>query len=482
MEMESVVSGVASRGVLGARRSVVALVAIMVAASAAIGCSAAPEAIGDEETAASGAGEGAIGSVKEEFSYNGVSLWTKDSLKFKITSFTSDITATAARDALSRAALTWSNHNRVKINYDSAIATPDIEVKFFTKGSPPAGWSDISATEPIGYATKSRIALNDAYNWGALATNPDLESAAVHLFGHVLGLGHSSVSTSSVMYPTLPNNTARRGLTFDDTQAIQTRYPYLWTTNTTAVIRDIAYGGSRGGGIYAVTSTGGVASWSGSSWNALGGVPGTATSVAVDSNAGVWITLNTGAIWTLPSGGAWTLVLGAAREIAAGTGGQVWAIGSTPATGDATIYLYNPSNILNPWIASSQTANHMAVDSTGRALVVRANGTIFRSQFTTGADGTWDTLPGCAGDIAAGSSLAVWATGCPATPGTDSAIYLWNEQAAIAPGASSTGAPARAAWVAAPSPNTGAGLRLGVNYNGRPLVAQANGTFAMNGF
>ncbi|KAF8390343.1 hypothetical protein HHK36_024868 [Tetracentron sinense] len=60
------------------------------------------------------------------------------------------------------------------------------------------------------------------------STNPsqgvmDLESVAVHEIGHLLGLGHSSV-TGAIMYPTIPSGVTKRQLHGDDIQGIRTLY------------------------------------------------------------------------------------------------------------------------------------------------------------------------------------------------------------------------------------------------------------------
>jgi hypothetical protein len=52
----------------------------------------------------------------------------------------------------------------------------------------------------------------------------DVQSVALHEFGHWLSLNHSAY-TSAVMYPTLNSGEVKRSLTSDDTAGIQHIYP-----------------------------------------------------------------------------------------------------------------------------------------------------------------------------------------------------------------------------------------------------------------
>lgn len=406
----------------------------------------------------------------EKFAFINANVWNKNVIKFRVTSTTADIPFSTVTSATRAAAFTWNNSSRLEVDSTSSN-TFDIEVKFFSKGAPPAGWSDFSSANVLAYANKTRLAINDSFNWAFTAggTNPHLESIFLHELGHSLGLHHSSISTSVVMYPSLSPGQVRSGLSLDDTLAIKVLYRDPWVSfgGTTT---DIASGGTgrAAGSTWAILANGAVASWTGSTWQA---VNQTGTSIAVDATGAPWVTKADGSMWMLPSGGVWTQILGSARDIGISEAGQVWAVGSV-IDGNGNSPLFKRNGIF--WDQSDEVGARVSVDSTGRVWIVKGDGTIRRRTTAAGFSGSWETLPGCATDIAGGPQRTVWATGlttwaanCHPTSTVNRTAMLWNEQAAI------TSTPAARTWVT--TNPAASGRRIAVNYNSAPLVSQASG-------
>lgn len=78
---------------------------------------------------------------------------------------------------------------------------------------------------PGGNVKESDIALDASRPWTTDPADPqvDLQSVALHEFGHMLGLGHSG-DREAVMYGTYPRNSTRRQPTADDLAGILSIY------------------------------------------------------------------------------------------------------------------------------------------------------------------------------------------------------------------------------------------------------------------
>ncbi len=72
------------------------------------------------------------------------------------------------------------------------------------------------------------------WNIGAAPNTFDVETVALHEFGHILGLAHSNVA-GSVMFPTVSSNFTKRALTQDDIDGVRSLYPGCGTPVTPIV-------------------------------------------------------------------------------------------------------------------------------------------------------------------------------------------------------------------------------------------------------
>ncbi|KAK4773855.1 hypothetical protein SAY87_028874 [Trapa incisa] len=147
--------------------------------------------------------------------------------------FHSDSLPDAAKSAVARAFQKWAEVTPLTFTETSSYDAADITIAFFTgdhgDGEP---FDGVLGTLAHAFSpTNGRFHLDGAENWvvegdvtkSSVSTAVDLESVAVHEIGHLLGLGHSSV-TGAIMYPTISAQTRKVDLAADDIQGIQVLY------------------------------------------------------------------------------------------------------------------------------------------------------------------------------------------------------------------------------------------------------------------
>jgi hypothetical protein len=179
---------------------------------------------------------------------------------------TSGVSATALRDAVGRAAATWSavESARVQFAYQGmTVAEPDV-----VDGRSTLGFLDRPDLEQVLAATsfmidtttgaivESDIFFNTRFQWstapGGTPGATDLESVALHELGHLLGLGHSALgetelqasgnrrvtASGAVMFPIAMSSgtIAERVLHADDIAGIADLYPAPSTADETGTI------------------------------------------------------------------------------------------------------------------------------------------------------------------------------------------------------------------------------------------------------
>lgn len=109
----------------------------------------------------------------------------------------------------------------------------------------------------------------------------------------------------------------------------------------------------------------------------------------------------------------WELVSGCAKDIDSGVFGRPWVIGCTPMAGGFEIF----QRIDERWQAATGNlgATRIAVEGVTPWVITDA-GTIYRRTSQVAGFGTWERMPLCGKDIAAGSGTdAVWLVDCSNT-------------------------------------------------------------------
>lgn len=401
-------------------------------------------------------------------------LWirrfTHTNLTFGFQNYTARLTQAETRAAMMSALNTWANASDLTFA-EVAPASADIEIGFFATNNRP-GWLDpefkdfdgpgkvLAATSiPAG----SMSVYDEDERWTVASPTPpdgvDLESVALHEFGHSLGLWHSSVG-QPVMYPFY--TTSKRALLPDDRQAIGALYASWERLN--GRVREITLGSAGSayalgtnavpGGypllIYVNTNTPG-----GWTWANISGAPG-AVHVA-DSRLGIWLVNSSNQIYN--SQGGFRLMPGSARDIAA-NGSAVWSVSNVPGPGGWMVQEWSASG--QTWIQSNIAAARIAVGPGAQPWVIQTNGNIYRKN---GA--SWELLPGEATDIDVGADGSAWIVGTGLSAwGGGNQILVWNEQAQIFSDGEEH-APARRQWVSV----SGGATAIAVGPDGRPWIA-----------
>jgi len=267
------------------------------------------------------------------------------------------------------------------------------------------------------------------------------------------------------MFPfNTPVGQTKRTLTNDDKSAADAKTYNVWTVQPGAASLDIAVGGSGTTPPVWVADTNHFCwkwNWVNSNWG-NGPVPGDCMAITVDSAGTAWVVSSNHTIWS-GTGGTWTPRPGAGNDIGAG-GGQMWAIGNvSDGNGNFDIWKWNGST----WVLQDGTAKRVAVDSTGRAWVAKADGSLFRRT----AGNTWQPISGCTNDIGTGANGDVWRIGCDAHTG-GFGIYLWDEQSFLQAPTGELNANAVATW----RQIDGFGTHISGSPDGWAWVTQSNAT------
>ncbi|MFI0910505.1 matrixin family metalloprotease [Streptomyces abikoensis] len=161
--------------------------------------------------------------------------WKKRSLTYAFDVDSTDIPGTPEFTAVRSAIRTWAG--AVQITFTEVTNQSDPDVLIGWRPANDADYNMVGGTlahsdYPLGcgVVTNNRpkpVHFDDSehvWSVGAAANAYDVESVALHEFGHILGLQHSGVN-GAVMWPTISSNFTLRVLQPDDLAGIWALYP-----------------------------------------------------------------------------------------------------------------------------------------------------------------------------------------------------------------------------------------------------------------
>jgi peptidoglycan hydrolase-like protein with peptidoglycan-binding domain len=159
------------------------------------------------------------------------SKWNKNALTYGFNEFSTDLTQAEVRTAISRAFSQWSAVTPLTFTEVPVSSNPDILIRCVAgnhgDGNNFDGPSGVLAhayyPPPGGGTLAGDTHFDEAEKWtvNLPPSGIDLESVALHEFGHALGLAHSSVA-GAVMAPYYTG--AHRALESDDIAGIRSLY------------------------------------------------------------------------------------------------------------------------------------------------------------------------------------------------------------------------------------------------------------------
>jgi hypothetical protein len=407
---------------------------------------------------------------RDKFAYGG-GWGPNPSFKWQLLNTDDGLPSWQIEDAINLAAGIWTAQTQVTFAKAGPGDTVNLQLSF-------EDLTDVLATTgQVG--SVMQVKFNTDNTWSTADPTPsgriDLVTVALHEFGHVMGLTHSSF-TNARMWFSQPSQ--RRWLNIDDKVGASSKYDTFTAAPGSGLATDIAVGAE--GSVWIIGATPeyggfGIYKLVGGSWvKSLGG----AVRIAVDSSGLPWVVNSFHEIYrrttTDPLTGTWSSKSGQANDIGAGADGSVWIITNTPApavgAGNFTIAKWQNLQFAETW--EDDGAVRIAVGTTGLPWVVDAGNHIYRRNTSaTCCAAVWQPLPGAATDIGVNgvptspdTGQYAWAVGTT-WQGTGFEIKSWNEQPS-----GMGGAPQKGEWLTLP----GAATTISVDQNGAPWVTNSN--------
>ena len=161
--------------------------------------------------------------------------WDRTALTYAFDADSRDLADGPQRDAVRRALASWTAVCPVAFQEVAPSAEPDVRVGWRTvpdadydlSGSTIAHSDYPPGCDIVTTALPKPVHFDDSENrWavGRVDGAFDIESVALHEFGHILGLTHSAVA-GAVMQPAIDDGVTRRVLADDDVEGVRSLYP-----------------------------------------------------------------------------------------------------------------------------------------------------------------------------------------------------------------------------------------------------------------
>ncbi|XP_078512099.1 matrix metalloproteinase-20-like [Lissotriton helveticus] len=155
-------------------------------------------------------------------------LWSKNTLTYSISSYTSSLPSSTVNSIISSALKVWSDASPLSF-VASNVGNADIIVNFARRShgdsyafDGPGGTLAHAFGPGVGIGGDTHF--DEDENWSTQLNGFNLYLVAAHEFGHSLGLSHSS-NPSSLMYPTYQSrSTDGSPLSNEDVQMVQNMY------------------------------------------------------------------------------------------------------------------------------------------------------------------------------------------------------------------------------------------------------------------
>jgi hypothetical protein len=161
-------------------------------------------------------------------------IWQQNEVAYCFTNGTDDVPANEEYDAVRRAFGTWQPFVPFSFRETPRVTEADITITWVTGNDSdfqfksgivahsdfPLGCSRVTKNLPLPLHFN-----NENYRWGIVGSkrSVDVETAALHEIGHLLGLDHSNIR-GTVMFSELTPGLVRRSLTADDLERVQRLY------------------------------------------------------------------------------------------------------------------------------------------------------------------------------------------------------------------------------------------------------------------
>ncbi|TLM74526.1 matrixin family metalloprotease [Pseudarthrobacter sp. NamB4] len=403
--------------------------------------------------------------MRGDIAFSTACAWADRTLTYAFDAGTDDVAGTAELDAIRRAIKTWQNLGGLTFTEVAVGSSPDIRIGWRPAADPdhsmvggvlahadfPPGCSVVTNTlpKPVHFDDSEHV-----WSVGAAPSAFDIETVALHEFGHIVGLAHSSVA-NAVMAPTVSSNFTKRALTQDDIDGFRALYPAApdawsgWNSLGGVITSDICVGNNKDGRMeaFARGTDGAVwrrwqttpsGDWSG--WNSLGGVITSEIGVAsnLDGRLEIFVRGTDNALWhkwqTAPNGNwsGWNSLGGVItgppatgrnadgrlEVFARGTDGAVWHRWQTSPSGNWAGW-HSLGGVITSEIATGKNKD-------GR-LEVFARGTdnALWHKWQTAPNGNWSGWESLGGILTSNTTIGTNADGRleAFVRGTDNALW-----------------------------------------------------------